>query len=98
MDISPETWNTQDTIDISNDAQEEGRIDTLVLLRRGNKIPTEGDPETKCRAETEEKTIQRLLHLVIYPIYSYKTYILDTYKYLLSGAGYSCHLGCYACT
>ena len=44
----------------------------LVLLRRRNKIPTEGDTETKCGAESEGKTILRLPHLVIHPIYSYK--------------------------
>ena len=47
-------------------------MDTLVLLSRGNKIPTEGDAETKCGAESEGNTIQRLPHLVIHPIYSYK--------------------------
>jgi hypothetical protein len=44
-------------------------MDTLVLLRRGNKIPMEGDTMTKCGAETEGKTIQRLPHLGIHPIY-----------------------------
>jgi hypothetical protein len=29
--------------------------------------------ETKCRAETEGKAIQRLLHLGIHPIYSDQT-------------------------
>ena len=48
-------------------------MDTLVLLRRGNKIPTEGDTKTKCGIESERKTIQRLPHLVIHPIFSYKT-------------------------
>ena len=38
--------------------KEEQSMDTLVLLRRGNKIPTEGDTETKCGAESEEKTIR----------------------------------------
>jgi hypothetical protein len=33
-------------------------VDTSVLLRRGNKIPTEG--VTKFRAKTEGMTIQRL--------------------------------------
>ena len=31
-----------------------------------------GDTETKCRAETEVKTIQRLPHLGIHPIYSHQ--------------------------
>ena len=56
--------------------KEEQSMDTLVLLRRGDKIPTEEDAETKCGAETEEKTIQRLPHLGIHPIYSYKTQTL----------------------
>jgi hypothetical protein len=53
--------------------KENKSVDTLVLLRRGNKIPMEGDTETKCGAETERKTIQRLPHLGIHPIYRYQT-------------------------
>jgi hypothetical protein len=37
-------------------------VDTSILLRRGNKIPMEGVTETKCKAETEGMTIQRLPH------------------------------------
>ena len=48
-------------------------MDTLVLLRRGNKIPVWGETEMKCGAETEGKAIQRLLHLGIHPVYSYQT-------------------------
>jgi hypothetical protein len=34
--------------------KKEGKsVDTLILLRRGNKIPMEGATETKFRAETE---------------------------------------------
>jgi hypothetical protein len=44
-------------------------MNTLGLLRRGNKIPTGGDTETKCGAEMEGKTIQRLPHLGIHPTY-----------------------------
>ena len=32
-------------------------MDTLVLLRRGDKIPMGGDTETKCVAESEGKAI-----------------------------------------
>jgi hypothetical protein len=39
-----------------------------VLLRRGNKIFTGGNMETKYGAETEGKTIWRLPHLGIHPI------------------------------
>jgi hypothetical protein len=37
--------------------KEDQKVDTLILLRRGNKIPF---METKCEAETEEKAIQLL--------------------------------------
>jgi hypothetical protein len=47
-------------------------VDALVLLRRGNKIHKTGNMETKCGAETEGKTIQRLPHLGIHPIYSHQ--------------------------
>jgi hypothetical protein len=43
-------------------------VDTLILLRRGNKIPMEGVTEIKYGAETEGMTIQRLPHLGIHPI------------------------------
>jgi hypothetical protein len=46
------------------------------LLRRGNKIPTGGNTETKCRAETEGKAIQRLPHLGIHPICTHQTQTL----------------------
>ena len=51
-------------------------MDTLVLLRKGNKIPMEGDTETTCGAQTKGKTIQKLLYLGIYLIFSYQTQIL----------------------
>jgi hypothetical protein len=41
--------------------KEDQSVDTSILLRRGNKLPMEG--VTKCRAETEGMTIQRLPHL-----------------------------------
>jgi hypothetical protein len=43
-------------------------VDTLILLRRGNKIPMKGITETKFGAETEGTTIQKLPHLGIQPI------------------------------
>jgi hypothetical protein len=52
---------------------EDQGVDTLVHLRRGNKILTGRNMETKCGAETEAKAIQRLPHLGIYPIYSRQT-------------------------
>jgi hypothetical protein len=39
----------------------------------GNKIPMEGVTETKFRAETKGKTIQRLPYLGIHPIYNHQT-------------------------
>ena len=53
-------------------------MDTLVLLRRKNNIPTERDTETKGGAIFEGKTIQRLPHLGFHPIYSYKTQTLSS--------------------
>jgi hypothetical protein len=37
---------------------EDQSVDTSLLLRIGNKIPTEGVTETKFRAETVEMTIK----------------------------------------
>jgi hypothetical protein len=56
--------------------KEDHSIDTLVLLRRQIKIPMGEETETKCGAETKGKTIQRLFHLGIHPIYSYQTQTL----------------------
>jgi hypothetical protein len=56
--------------------EEDQSVDTLVLLRRGIKIPMGGDTETNCRAETEGMTIQRLPHLGIHSIYSNQTQTL----------------------
>jgi hypothetical protein len=51
-------------------------VDTLILLRRENKIPMEGVTETKFGAETEGMTTQRLPHLGIHPINNYQTQTL----------------------
>jgi hypothetical protein len=48
--------------------KEDQSVDTLILLRRGNKIPMEGFTEAKCGAETEGMTIYRQPHLGIHPI------------------------------
>ena len=56
--------------------KEDKSVDTLILLRRGNKIPMEGVKETKCGTETEGMTIQRLPYLGIHPIYNHQTQIL----------------------
>jgi hypothetical protein len=54
--------------------KEDQSVDTSILLRRGNKIPMEG--VTKCEAETEEMTIQRLLHPGIHSINNHQNQTL----------------------
>jgi hypothetical protein len=56
--------------------KEDQNVDTLFLLKMGNQIPMEGVTETKFGAETEGKTIQRLPHLGIHPIYNHYTQTL----------------------
>jgi hypothetical protein len=48
--------------------KEDQSVDNLVLVRRGSRIPMEGVTETKCEAETEGMSIQRLPHLGTHPI------------------------------
>jgi hypothetical protein len=54
---------------------EDQNVDTL-LLRMGNKIPMDGVTETKFRAEMEGRTIQRMPHVGIHPIYNQQTQTL----------------------
>jgi hypothetical protein len=56
--------------------KEDQSVDISILLRRENKILIEGVTETKCGAETERMTIQRLAHLGIHPIYNHQTQTL----------------------
>jgi hypothetical protein len=56
--------------------KEDKSVDSLFLLRIGNKILMEGVTVTKFRAKMEGKTIQRLPHLVIHPIYTPPTQAL----------------------
>jgi hypothetical protein len=56
--------------------KEDQSVDTLILLRRGDKISMEEGTETRCGAETEGMTIERLLHLRIYSIYNHQTQTL----------------------
>jgi hypothetical protein len=56
--------------------KEDQRVNTLLLLRMGNKIPMERVTETKFGAEMEERTIQRLPHPGIHPIYIHQTQTL----------------------
>jgi hypothetical protein len=56
--------------------KEDQIVDTLLLLKMGNKIPMEGVTETKFRAETEGRTIQRLPHSGTHPIDNHQTQTL----------------------
>ena len=56
--------------------KEDQSVDTLPLLRIGNKIPMEGVTETKFGAEMEGRTIHRLPHPGIHPIISHQTQTL----------------------
>jgi hypothetical protein len=56
--------------------KEDQSVDTSFLLRMGNKIPVERVTETKFGAETEGRTIQRLLHPKIHPINNHQTQAL----------------------
>jgi hypothetical protein len=56
--------------------KEDQSFDTSFLLRMRNKILMEGVTETKFRAETEGRTIQRLPHLEIHPINNHQTQTL----------------------
>jgi hypothetical protein len=72
VDISPDTWNAQDTICKTHETQEEGisNCGYLICLKSWNKIPMEGG--TKFGSESEEMLIQRLPHLGIQPINNHK--------------------------
>jgi hypothetical protein len=53
--------------------KENQSMDTLFFLRIRNKIPMEGITETKFGSEMEGKTMQRLPHPGILPIYNHQT-------------------------
>jgi hypothetical protein len=56
--------------------KEDQSVDASALLRKGNKIHTGANIETKYGAETGGKAIERLSHLGIHPIHSNQTQIL----------------------
>ena len=56
--------------------KEDQCVDTLSLIRIGNKISLEGVTETKFGAKMKGWTIQRLSHLGIHPIISHQTQTL----------------------
>jgi hypothetical protein len=80
VDVSPEAQKLSiPKIQFTNHMKlknEDQSVDTLILLRRGNKIPIGGVTETKSRAENEGMTMQRLLHLRIYPINNHQSQTL----------------------
>jgi hypothetical protein len=51
--------------------KEDQSVDTLLLLRMRNKIPMEG--VAKFGAETKGRTIQRLSHPGIHPLFNHQT-------------------------
>ena len=57
--------------------KEDQSVNTLFLLRMGNKTPMEGVTEIKFGAETEGRTIQRLPHPVIHLINNHQTQTLS---------------------
>ena len=70
--------------------KEDQRVDTLFLLRIGNKIPMKGVTETKFGAKTKGWIIERLPHPGIHPIISHPDTIAYARKILLKGPCYSC--------
>ena len=68
--------------------KEDQSVDASVLLRRGNKIITGGNTETKCGAETEGKVISETALPEIPPIYRHQNLhtIVDANKCMLTGA------------
>jgi hypothetical protein len=66
---------------------EDPSVDTLFLIRMGNKIPMEGVTETKFGPEPEAVTIQRLPHLGIHPINNHQIQTQpDANKSMVTGA------------
>jgi hypothetical protein len=53
--------------------KEDQSVVTLILLRRGDKIPMKRVTETKYEEETEGMTVQRLIHLEFHLINNHQT-------------------------
>jgi hypothetical protein len=66
----------QFTVHMKLTMKEERSMGLLVLLRRGNKTLTGANMEANSGTETEEKTMQRLIHLGIHPTYTHQTQTL----------------------
>ena len=74
MDISPKGIPKSQLKDHMRPKRKEDlNVDASVLFRRVNKILTGRNMETKCGAETEGKSIQRLPQQGIHPIYIHQT-------------------------
>ena len=72
---------------------EDQHVDTLPLLRIGNKTLMEGVTVTNFGAETKGRTIQRLPHPGVHPIISHQKQTLAyASKIFLKGPCYSCLL------
>jgi hypothetical protein len=56
--------------------KEDQSLDTVILLRMGNKISMKGVTERKFGAEPERMSIQRPSHLGIHPINNHQTQTL----------------------
>jgi hypothetical protein len=61
---------------VKHKKNEDQRVDTSFLLRKGTKIPMEGVTETKFGAERKARTVQRLPHLGIHLINLHQTQTL----------------------
>jgi hypothetical protein len=55
VNINPKAWKTQFTDHMKIKKKEDQSVDTSVLLRKGSKILTEANTETKRGAETKER-------------------------------------------
>jgi hypothetical protein len=64
VDISVKALNIQDTDHMKLKKKEDQSVDASVILRKGNKILTGGNTQTKCGAETEGKDYEFQLNLV----------------------------------
>jgi hypothetical protein len=74
VNISPEAWNTQDTSHKTHETQEgEPKCGYFNPSYKREQYTMEGVTETKCGAETERMTIQKLPHRGIYPINNNQT-------------------------
>jgi hypothetical protein len=60
--------------------REDESVGASFLLRKGNKLLTGANTETKCRAVTEQKAIKRLSHLGFHQSQNPDTIVYDLLK------------------